>query len=226
LVLAPAGAGHSIEGCAGRTDPYAGKPPKPPALIQKGDPKAHLTALRDQIPTLVEALKYASADNITGAPLYPAGTTCWLRPELAKRLSAAARLLAKGGFGLIVFDCYRPWSVQVRLWSVCPKPGLVADPSDASHHNRGAAVDLSLIRLSDQEPLEMPSAFDDLSHRARHNFQGGSRQAREHRRWLRVIMRRVGLRAIASEWWHYQLPQARRFAPLDLALPRASSSSR
>jgi len=217
VLLGPEALAHSTEGCRGRVDPYRGKPPKPAGTINSGDLSEHLVPLT--LPGLRQELKYRGADNVTGAPLYPGQATCWVRPKLAKALAAAAKRLARGGFGLIVYDCYRPWSAQVALWSACPKRGLVGDPARGSHHNRGAAVDLGLIRLDDRSILEMPSDFDDLSHRARHSYAGGSEAARTHRSWLLKTMRRVGLRSIGSEWWHYQLPGSRRFPVLDLPFP-------
>jgi D-alanyl-D-alanine dipeptidase len=210
--------GHSTEGCKGRKDPYMGKPPRPAGLIKHGALTDHLRALDQALPKVKTDLRYRLPDNFTGHALYPQNARCWLRPELVDALEKAAGRLAKGGFGLVVYDCYRPWSVQSKLWAACPKRGLVADPAKGSHHNRGAAVDVGLIRLSDGLPLEMPSAFDDLSHRARHSYSGGSAAARQHRSWLLKTMRRVGLASIGSEWWHYQLRGARRFALLDLPL--------
>lgn len=210
--------GHSTEGCKGRKDIYKGYPPRPPGLVEKGVLAQYLEALDDAIPTVKIDLQYRLTNNFTGHALYPQDARCWLRPELVQALKKAAARLSKGGFGLVVYDCYRPWSVQTKLWTACPKRGLVADPAKGSHHNRGAAVDLGLIRLSDGQPLAMPSAFDDLSHRARHNYSGGSAEARQHRSWLLKTMRRVGLASIGSEWWHYQLRDARRFALLDLPL--------
>ncbi len=218
LLLAPEAKGYSTEGCKGRKDPYRGKPPAPKGMVRSGDIKNKLVTLDASIKGIKVDLKYKTSANFTQKPLYPASAKCWLLPALATKLKQATKRLARGGFGLVVYDCYRPWSVQVSLWQACPKRGLVGDPAKGSHHNRGAAVDLGIYRLSDGKILAMPSAFDDLSHRARHNYQGSTPAAREHRRWLRLTMQRVGLRPIASEWWHYQLPGAGRFQTLDLRL--------
>jgi len=208
----------STEGCQGRKDPYHGQPAKPPNYTAKGALSDHLVALDGSVAGIQLNLKYKTKANFTGQALYPSSAKCWVRPRLAKAIKAATKRLARGGFGLILYDCYRPWAVQVKLWKACPKRGLVGDPTKGSHHNRGTAVDVGLYRLSDGRPLEMPTAFDDLSHRARHNYQGGTKQSREHRRWLLVTMRRVGLRPIGSEWWHYQLRGARGMSVLDLPL--------
>ena len=219
LMLLPSQAdSFSTEGCRGRKDPYRGKPSKPKRYTASGALSDHLVALDDSIAGLKLDLKYKTKANFTGRSLYPASAKCWVRPRLAQAIKAATKRLSRGGFGLILYDCYRPWAVQVDLWKACPKRGLVGDPTRGSHHNRGAAVDVGLYRLGDGRPLEMPTAFDDLSHRARHNYQGGSAQSREHRRWLLVTMQKVGLRPIGSEWWHYQLTGARHLSVLDVPL--------
>jgi D-alanyl-D-alanine dipeptidase len=224
-LLAVPAQGYSTEGCQGRKDPYQGKPPKPPGLISKGSLRDHLVPLANHLNTHRADLKYATQANVTEQALYPQGARCWVRPELAQALTRAAAQLARGNIGLVVYDCYRPWSVQVKLWAACPKRGLVGDPAKGSHHNRGAAIDLGLYNLKSGQVLAMPSAFDDLSKRARHSYAGGTAEQREHRRWLAVTMRRAGLRSIASEWWHYQLRQARRFPPLDLPLQSAPQAA-
>ena len=219
LMLLPRQASSfSTDGCKDRKDPYHGRPTKPKAYTASGVLRDYLVVLDESTPGLKLDLKYTTKANFTGRPLYPPDAKCWVRPQLAKAIKAAIQRLGRGGFGLILYDCYRPWTVQVDLWKACPRRGLVGDPTRGSHHNRGAAVDAGLYRLRDGHVLEMPTAFDDLSHRARHNFTGGSQQAREHRRWLLVTMRRAGLRPIGSEWWHYQLPGARRLSILDLPL--------
>ena len=218
LVLPTPAQSYSTEGCKGRRDPYGGNPSKPVGYTRTGQLSDHLVPIDPRSPGIRLELKYTTGDNVTGRPLYPANAQCWVRPALAKALHAAADRLGRGGFGLIVYDCYRPWSAQVALWRACPRRGLVGDPTRGSHHNRGAAVDVGLFRRSDGTKLAMPTEFDDLSHRARHNYSGGSAQSREHRRWLLVTMRKVGLRPIGSEWWHYQLPGARRWTVLDLPL--------
>jgi len=209
VVVGFTGPAHAfgVEGCKGRKDPYGGKPPAPKGMASTTQ---HLTALKAQLPDLRIELAYGTDQNIMGKPFYPKGADCLVLKPLATALSRAAETLRDRGFGLIAYDCYRPWSVQVELWKACPKRGLVADPKRGSLHNLGAAIDLGLYHLDTGLVAEMPSAFDDLSRRARHNYQGGSKQARIHRGLLLRAMKGAGLRAIGSEWWHYELKGARR----------------
>ncbi|MBL8940864.1 MAG: D-alanyl-D-alanine dipeptidase, partial [Archangium sp.] len=109
-----------------------------------------------RIPDAVVDLRYATADNFMGKAVYPPEARCLLLEKSAKQLEAAAKALREQGFRLRLYDCYRPHHVQWELWKVLPKPGYVADPKTGSNHNRGGAVDLSLVRL-DGGVVEMPS---------------------------------------------------------------------
>jgi len=218
---APADA-FGVEGCKGRKDPYGGKPPAPKGM---GQSAKHLTPLKDTIPDLRVALAYGTDQNVMGRPFYPKGADCLVLKPLAVILQRVAIDLRSQGFGLIAYDCYRPWTVQVELWKACPKRGLVADPKRGSLHNIGAAIDVGLYRLDSGKTVEMPSAFDDLSPRARHNYKGGSKKSRLHRRTLLLAMKKGGLRAIGSEWWHYELRGARRrYQVLDAPLSVGAQS--
>lgn len=163
---------------------------------------------------LVVDLRYATSDNFLGRQVYPDGARCWLLPETAERLARAAALVEAQGFRLKMWDCYRPRSVQWEMWKLFPRPGYVADPRKGSHHNRGAAVDVTLV-TRDGEPVEMPTPFDTFTRAAHHGYAGGSEASRRHREILRQAMERAGFRKNRMEWWHYALPDARRHPVLD-----------
>ena len=108
----------------------------------------------------------------------------------------------------MLFDCYRPLSVQRELWKVMPRRGYVADPATGSHHNRAAAVDLSLADLAGR-PVEMPTGFDAFEPRARAWATAGvTPPARRHRDALRVAMNAAGFAVNPMEWWHFDAPGA------------------
>jgi D-alanyl-D-alanine dipeptidase len=226
LLWAGPGAAWSVDGCKRASDPYRGNPPVPKGLVRSGAVSDRLVALADQIPDLHEALAYAGNDNVVGRAVYPATARCLVHPVLARVLVRAAAVARAKGLGLLVYDCYRPWRAQVALWSVCPKRGMVADPARGSKHNRGVAVDLGFYRLADDKPLKMPSAYDDLSRRARHNYRGGTAAERASRALLKSIMVGAGLRSIGSEWWHYELFKSRRYPLLDLPLVPSSEPAK
>jgi D-alanyl-D-alanine dipeptidase len=167
-------------------------------------------------------LRYASTANFTGRALYPVAR-CLLRAEAAERLARAAAALRAKGYRLVLYDCYRPLSVQRQLWKARPERGFVADPATGSHHNRGMAVD---VALADREgrPLEMPTDFDAFSPRARAwATEGLTPGARRHRDALRAAMLAAGFSVNPLEWWHYDAPRPLEAPlldrPLDAPLP-------
>lgn len=174
---------------------------------------------------LVVDLRYATEDNFLKKKVYPGGARCLLRMETAQLLKKAADQLRPRGLRLKVYDCYRPRSVQWEMWRILPKPGYVADPRKGSNHNRGAAVDLTLV-TSDGGELEMPTPFDTFSSAAHHGYTGGSEASRRHRELLRQAMEGAGFKPNRMEWWHYDLPHARIFPVLDQPFPGAQSKSR
>ncbi len=155
-------------------------------------------------------LRYATPNNFLHEVLYES-PTCLLRRQTAKRVASVQAELEKLGYGLLLWDCYRPLSVQQKMWDKVHDARYVARPEKGSRHNRGAAVDLTLV---DERgvPLEMPTDFDDFSPRAHRNARA-SPAAMEHRALLEREMRRAGFSPMPTEWWHFDDPAWRSYAP-------------
>lgn len=156
-------------------------------------------------------IRYATNDNFTGQPVYPAAK-CFLRRPVAERLSKVQAALKAEGLGLKVFDCYRPFSIQKKFWALVPDENYVAKPVEkegkpflGSKHNRGAAVDLTLIDAAGRE-LAMPTGFDDFSEKAGRGYQGNSPQAQANMKKLEAAMAAQGFAPLPSEWWHFDGP--------------------
>src|SRR5207237_5157289 len=147
-------------------------------------------------------LAYATADNLAGRALYPAGAKCLLRRSVAERLALAARSLGKRGLRLVAWDCTRSHEVQKALWKAHPHPGSVADPRRGSLHERGVAVDVALADLSGA-PVEMPTAFDAFVPEAAADAPIADGPAKAHRDALRTAMHAAGFRVHPAEWWHF-----------------------
>ncbi|WP_445680301.1 D-alanyl-D-alanine dipeptidase [Radicibacter daui] len=173
-----------------------------------------LVEIKPEVLGVTLDLVYASAANVTGRPLYrrQAG---YLHIEAATALGRAAQMALRLGYRLRLLDLFRPVEVQWLLWEFCPDPAFVADPRNGgSAHARGVAVDLTLEHALSGEPLDMGTAFDDFSARAGHGATGLAPEAERNRALLAGIMAASGFCALASEWWHYQLPDAGRYPPL------------
>ena len=153
------------------------------------------------VPRLQLDVRYATSANFTHRRLY-AHARCLLHDAVARRLAEVQRELAARGLGLVAYDCYRPLSVQKRMWALVPDERYVSDPAKGSRHNRGAAVDVGLVDARGRA-LPMPSAYDEFSARAHRDFSGGSDEARANRALLEAAMQRHGFSGLPTEWWHF-----------------------
>lgn len=155
-------------------------------------------------PSLRLDIRYATANNFLGFPVYPE-PRAFLQRDAAEAIKAANAELRQQGLGLLILDAYRPHHVTRLMWERTPesKRAYVADPAQGSRHNRGAAVDLTLVDLATGKPLKMPSMYDDFSKRAHHDFQGASPEALANRARLKKLMEKHGFQALSNEWWHY-----------------------
>ncbi len=175
-----------------------------------------LVEVRDLCPGLEVELKYATEDNFTGRRLYPV-EVCLLRKETAKKLAAANAEFMADGYRLKIWDAYRPLSVQEALWEEKPDPVYVADPETGSNHNRGAAVDVTLVDEEGRE-LEMPTGFDVFTAEASRSYPDIPREARDNMEYLTEVMINNGFTPIESEWWHFNDADVAEYAIIDLDL--------
>jgi D-alanyl-D-alanine dipeptidase len=177
-------------------------------------PAEGLVNLKEVNPHIIIDLKYATTDNFLKQKVYD-DLNCYVLKTLAVKLDKAQRILEHDGLGLKVFDGYRPLSVQRKMWAIVPDSRYVADPNKGgSIHNRGAAVDLTLVD-SDGKELEMPTPFDSFAERAAQFSKEPTVQQRANRMLLRHVMQEVGLQLIQTEWWHYQLPDGNKYPVIE-----------
>jgi D-alanyl-D-alanine dipeptidase len=155
-------------------------------------------------PTLKLDVRYAGPDNFLHTPVYPEARVFLQRPaaEAVVRINHA---LQSHGYGLLLFDGYRPWYVTWMFWEATPedKRNFVANPDTGSRHNRGAAIDLSLYDLRTGLEVPMPSSYDEFSERAHPDYAGGTAEQRAARDLLRKSMAAEGFTVDDEEWWHY-----------------------
>jgi D-alanyl-D-alanine dipeptidase len=175
---------------------------------------ARLIDIQKVNPNIVLDIRYAKDNNFLKRKVYPK-ERCVLRGAAIRRLAQVQQDLEKRGLGLKVFDCYRPLSVQKLMWQIKPDPRYVANPARGSRHNRGAAVDLTLVDRNGKE-LEMPTDFDNFTERAHRNYRGGSAQARKNSKLLEDVMKKYGFIPLATEWWHFDAPDWNKYAVLDV----------
>lgn len=184
----------------------------PPVSVEPDFDTLQWTDVAVTIPSARLDIRYAGPDNFIGQAIYDC-PRCLLRGEPAGALSQAATALAEQGYGIILYDCYRPAPCQERLWEANPDPRYVMPPWKGSNHSRGAAVDMTLYRLADGSQVDMGTAFDHFGREAHWSYKGLADSVRDNRLLLRTAMEEAGFRTISSEWWHYDYH--RKFALAD-----------
>lgn len=173
---------------------------------------ADLVELTSLDPTIKLDIRYATTNNFMGAPFYTQARAFLQRPA-AQALVRVSTALRYRGFGLLVHDGYRPWSVTKMFWDATPadKHIFVANPADGSKHNRGEAVDLTLYDLATGTPVDMVSTYDETTDRAAADYPGGTSRQRWHRELLRRAMEAEQFAVIAAEWWHFDYADWRQY---------------
>jgi len=196
------------------------------SLTSGQTPTNKLVNVKEIIPDIEIELKYSTTDNFTKQILYPTNT-CFLAFGAVENLKLVQDSLRNinsyngvkysHGLGLKIWDGFRPRSVQYRMWEIVPDPRYVADPNIGSSHNRGGAIDLTIIDFSTKDELNMPTAFDFFGVEAHHEYMDHPLQVIANRELLKNLMTNVGGFSIyLEEWWHYKYPPSDNFPLLDI----------
>jgi len=181
-------------------------------LSQESEPFVEIIKIN---PHIMLDIRYATDNNFLKKAVYPEAR-CFVRASVAVQLDSIQHELESIGLGLKIFDGYRPLAVQKEMWKIVPDSRYVADPARGSRHNRGAAVDVTLVDSTGAE-LQMPTPFDDFTEVAHQDYMNLPAAVRQNRWILKTIMEKYGFSAIDSEWWHYDLVGWERFPVTDLS---------
>lgn len=216
---------RKIDGDAGET--FRIKPVKPLDAIRKAALAAKPPEEKGEFlkPELVDLatidgikfdIRYATDNNFLSTPFYTSAKAYMQKPA-AEALSRVHAKLKEQGYGLLVYDAYRPWHVTKMFWDATPEKfhGFVADPSKGSRHNRGCAVDLTLYDLKTGKAVEMVSGYDEFSDRAFPDYMGGTSRQRWHRDQLRAAMAAEGFTVYEEEWWHFDYKDWKKYPILN-----------
>jgi D-alanyl-D-alanine dipeptidase len=179
------------------------------------DPDNRLVDLARAIPGIHLDLHYATAENFMRRRLYPRAVA-FLRSPAAAALRDVEVDLRSRGLGIVVWDAYRPYAVTEEMWARFKNPDFVADPAKGSRHNRGAAVDVTLVDLASGHELDMPTAHDEFSARAASDYAELPASVIQNRAILREVMSAHGFDQLPSEWWHFDYRGWKKFDLLDL----------
>jgi zinc D-Ala-D-Ala dipeptidase len=188
-------------------------------------PDPGLVRVLDVAPSIRCELAYATAANFTKRVLYDADV-CLLRPRVAERLARVQVRLAEQSLSLVVLDAYRPLSVQRLMWSLVPDERYVADPRKGSRHNRGTAVDVTLVDPSTGLRPVMPTPFDDFSTSAARGAPCATPAPCRNRDLLQAAMEAEGFVGMPTEWWHFDDPEWQSYGLLDVPLGAVSGAGK
>lgn len=195
--------------------------------IMKKDTTMAMPDLRKMIPNLLLDLKYSDTANFMNQRLYPAGTnTTYLRKPAALALARVQHQLNTKGFGLKIWDAYRPYSVTEKMWEPVKDDRYAADPKFGSGHNRGAAVDLTIVELASGKELNMGTGFDHFSDTAHVGFKELPSDVLQNRLLLQSLMEQQGFKILETEWWHFYLPDAKKYDLMDLSFKQLAKINR
>ncbi|AMV35957.1 M15 family metallopeptidase [Planctomyces sp. SH-PL62] len=183
-----------------RAEALAASPPEESGEFVRPD----LVDLATLDPRIRLEIRYATADNFLGVPVYTTPRAFLQRPA-AEALKRAQAKLAEQGFGLLIYDGYRPWYVTKIFREATPAKyhDFVADPAKGSRHNRGCAVDLTLYDLKSGRPVDMPTGYDDFTERAFSDSPDATPPQAANRATLRKALEAEGFLHLPEEWWHY-----------------------
>lgn len=163
---------------------------------------AEFVRVADYLPDILVDLRYATADNFTGQVIYDF-TDAYLRYGTVEKLAVVQETVAEQGYGLKIWDAFRPTAAQFALWEICPDGRYVANPNKGfSSHSRGNTVDLTLVTLEGEEVV-MPTGFDDFTALADRDYSDAAPEAAENALLLETAMTEAGFRPYSGEWWHF-----------------------
>ena len=189
----------------------------------KSNPDKQMMDVHKLIPSIVIELKYATTKNFLHQKIYSSTKTTYLRKPAVIALQQIQKELNEQGLGLKIFDAYRPYSITEKIWNKVKDENYAANPTNGSGHNRGAAVDVTLINLKTKKELNMGTGFDNFTDTAHKDFKNLPKAILKNRILLRTIMEKYGFKFLNSEWWHYSLPDAKNYELLDLSFEELKS---
>ena len=173
--------------------------------------------LQKLIPSIILDLRYNTTNNFTKRRLYKKANTTYLRVQPATALLNIQNILLKKGLGIKIFDAYRPYAATKLMWNLIQDDRYVANPKNGSNHNRGLAIDLTIVNITTLQELDMGTGFDNFTDTAHHSFINFTTAIVENRKLLKSIMEENGFKSFDTEWWHYSWPNNINYEVMDIS---------
>jgi len=181
----------------------------------KENPENKLVDIKKAIPSIVLDIRYATKDNFMQRVMYPKARALARQPVVNQLKKIQASLKTKG-YGLKIYDAYRPYAITMAFYQQASDKQFVAHPKSGSRHNRGCAIDLSIINLKTKKELEMPTGYDSFSAAAAPDYKEVTPLARKNREMLIKVMESHGFKVMYNEWWHFDFQGWERFKLMDI----------
>lgn len=179
----------------------------------------------NSVNNIVFDICYATANNFTGEIIYPKAVAFARRP-VVNAIQQVQDSLEKHGLGLKIFDAYRPYSATLLFYKIYPDSNFVANPRKGSSHNRGCAVDVTLIDLATRKEIPMPTHFDDFSEKAHPQYSELPKNIIANRQFLFSVMKKFGFTHLPTEWWHFDFVGWEKFPLMDLQFEELEQKSK
>ena len=187
----------------------------------KVKPDSRLFEIKKYVPSIALDIRYATTNNFMHQRMYTQARA-FARLPVVEALTAVEADLKTRGLGLKIYDAYRPYSVTVKFYEMAHDTNFVADPRKGSRHNRGCAIDLTLIDLKTGKELEMPTGFDSFSVKAAANYHDLPKDEITNRELLKSVMQAHSFKVYRSEWWHYDFDGWDKYPLLDIPFSEIS----
>ncbi len=204
--------------CALNNNPYGLEVIKDYAAYEKSvelDKNKQLVEIKKLIPDIKLEIRYAGKNNFARQAVYKQARA-FARLPVAEALRNVQNDLRKSGLGLKIFDGYRPYSITVKFFEIASDKSFVANPKDGSRHNRGCAIDLTLIVLKTGKELKMPTTYDSFAAEAASDYKDLPANVIQNRELLRSTMEMYGFRVLNNEWWHFDFIGWKNYELMDI----------
>ncbi len=182
----------------------------------KSNPEKELIELENVIPGIVLDIRYATKNNFTGAKVYNLARA-YARKPVAEALKKAQADFNQLGYGIKIYDAYRPYSATVKFYELMKgDTTYVANPYKGSRHNRGCALDMTIINLKSKQELKMPSDYDAMQKESWPSTPIVDPTVRKNRDTLIAVMEKNGFKVYVTEWWHFDFVGWEKFEVMDI----------
>ena len=179
------------------------------------DSNARLVEINKYIPGIRLDIRYATSNNFAKQPVY-SEARAFARLPVVKALKAVQEELNRKGLGLKIYDAYRPYAVTLKFFEVAENKDFVANPRTGSRHNRGCAIDLTLIKLRTGKEMRMATPYDSFAPEAAAAYDDLPKRVKRNRATLITLMEKHGFKVLANEWWHFDFNTWKEFDLMDI----------